>query len=135
MKRTFIETFEKELLKESPWSSDDELDLEDSSSYVIVVESNGKTKKNYGISKEDALEEILDFINELTPEEKKNVGLSWYEDDEEWGYEGGDMIVSVYGPSEMEDWPEEDRAEMTIAEWEFAERLIRKALGLPRKSY
>lgn len=113
--------------------------IENSSSYLIQVESNGKVVKeqeNKGISQEDALEEILDFISELTSEEKQNVGLAWNLDWEKIGDSGGDVVVSVYGPSERDEWPEEDRAdtnEWTLAEWEFAEKQIRRALGLPRK--
>lgn len=115
--------------------------LDDSSSYLIQVEDNGKVVKeqeNKGISNEDALKEILDFINNLTPEEKQNVGLAWNLDWKEIGDGGGDVVVSVYGPSERDEWPEEDRVdtnEWTLAEWEYAERQIRRALGLPRKSY
>lgn len=136
MKRSFIESFERELFKESVWPEPDELDLENSSSYLIEVEGTDKSQENKGIVDNEALEEILDFICELTPEEKKNVALYWNLDWKESGDGDGDVIVSVYGPSERAEWTEEDQADhenWTLSNWAYAERQIRRALGLPRK--
>ena len=136
MKRSFIESFERELLKDSVWPEPDELDLENSSSYLIEVEGTDKSQENKGIVDNEALEEILDFICELTPEEKKNVALYWNLDWKESGDGDGDVIVSVYGPSERAEWTEEDQADhenWTLSNWAYAERQIRRALGLPRK--
>lgn len=110
--------------------------INDSSSYLIKVEGTEKSQENKGIVDEDALEEILDFISELSPEEKKNVALFWNLDEEKSGDGDGDVIVSVYGPSERAEWTEEDQADhenWTLTNWAYAERQIRRALGLPRK--
>lgn len=82
---------------------------------------------NLGISKDrvadnKALDEILDFIDTLTPEQKRNFGLSWrwIEDD---GSEE-DLVVSVYSPSEAG-----DPSVRSMTNWPDAEDKILDALG------
>lgn len=109
--------------------------IEDSSSYLIKVEGTEKVQENKGIYDEDALEEILDFISELTAEEKQNVALFWNWDEVESGDGNGDVIVSVYGPSERAEFETEQQANdknWTLTNWTHAERQIRRALGFKK---
>lgn len=103
-------------------------DDEDSiSSYYISVEGTDKEQENYQIKDSQALREIITFINSLDQSEKDRVRMDW-----DWVDDDGelsDIIVSIYGPSEGEAYDER-----TISNWEHAERLIRKALGLPTKT-
>ena len=93
------------------------------SSYHVWVKGSNKEIKNQNVPDEQALKEILAFINELTRDEKFNVGCgwSWLDDD---GDED-DVVVSIYDPEEGEAY--EDR---TMGNWPYAEKEIRKALGL-----
>lgn len=109
--------------------------IEDSSSYLIKVEGTEKVQENKGIYDEDALEEILDFISELSAEEKQNVALFWNWDEVESGDGDGDVIVSVYGPSERAEFETEQQANdrnWTLTNWAHAERQIRRALGFKK---
>lgn len=93
------------------------------SSYHVWVEGSNKEIKKQNVLDDQALKEILAFINGLTRDEKFRVacGWNWLEDD---GDES-DVVVSIYGPSEGEAY--EDR---TMGNWPYAETEIRKALGL-----
>ena len=94
------------------------------SSYQLFVEGTDKKLENFNVPDQKALKEILAFINGLSQEEKDNVSLGWDELDEDGDY--GDLLVSVYGPSEGE----EIYAERIISNWPYAEDQIRAALGI-----
>ena len=73
----------------------------DRSNFIIWVDENGsKTKvvKKDSILIPNALKEILAYIKELSKEERKKVGLDWKEVFDNG--EEGDVIVSIYDPSE-----------------------------------
>ena len=121
----------------------DNLDDPSDTGYHIVVNGTSKKAENHSLPVRKALDEILAFINKLTEAEKKEVKLSWRcassgfdpdLDDFMDGYEG-ELIVSVYGDTELaavEFASEEERLkEKTGANYFFAEKLIRQALGLP----
>lgn len=101
---------------------DEDEDKVYSSSFEITVEGTNKTLERKGIEDEKALEEILSFINNLSPEEKNNVALFWMWD-ETPGDGQGDVVVSVYGPSEIE-----EGEERTLSNWREAEEAIINAL-------
>jgi hypothetical protein len=114
--------------------------------YSIRVDGSSKLAENHSINVEQALEEILAFINSLSKEEKPNVGLDWrcastgYDsENEEWfdGYQG-ELIVSIYSDAEQEDglWDSEEERlrEKTAANYDEAEDKIRAALGLPKSA-
>lgn len=115
--------------------------------YSISVDGSSKRAENHSINVEQALEEILAFINSLSDEEKSRVRSSWrcastgYDPDEEHfmdGYEG-ELIVNIYSDAEQEgglwDSEEERIQEKTGANYEEAEDKIRAALGLPKNVY
>jgi hypothetical protein len=123
------------------------LDNPDDTGYMISVDGSSKRAENHSINVEQALEEILAFINSLSEEEKPNVGLAWrcastgYDPDKEYfmdGYEG-ELIVSIFSDAEQEDglWDSEEERiqEKTGSSYEEAEDKIRAALGLPKKVY
>lgn len=93
------------------------------SSYHISVEGTDKEQDNYEIKDSQALKEIITFINSLDQSEKDRVRMGWNWVDDDGDLE--DVVVSIYGPSEGEAYDER-----TISNWEYAENLIRKALGL-----
>jgi hypothetical protein len=112
--------------------------------YVISVDGTNKRAENHSINVEQALEEILAFINSLSDEEKPKVSSSWrcasegYNPENEYfmdGYEG-ELIVSIYSDEEQKhgfwDSEEERIQEKTGANYEEAEAKIRAALGLPK---
>lgn len=107
-----------------------------SSSYYIVVEGTNKEQRKDGIADEDALEEILEFIGDLNFKERENVTLYWNWD-EEAGDGEGDVVVSVYGPSERANFVTDEAKvndkEWTLSNWDYAEKQIRRLLGLSRK--
>lgn len=96
------------------------------SSYYISVEGTDKEQENYQIKDSQALKEIITFINLLDQSEKDRVRMSWDWVDDDGDF--GDLVVSIYGPSDGEAYEER-----TISNWERAENLIRKALGLDPK--
>jgi hypothetical protein len=106
------------------------LDDPENTGYVLGIEGSNKKAENYDLHVEDALTEILAFINGLTQEEKDKVWLSWRcsSGEDPKGYEHfmdayeGELIVSVYSPAESS----EDRA---LSNYELAELKIRQALG------
>ena len=115
--------------------------------YSISVDGSNKHAENHSINVEQALEEILAFINNLSDEEKSKVSSSWrcasdgYDPDREYfmdGYEG-ELIVSIYSDAEQEDglWDSEEERiqEKTGANYHEAEDKIRAALGLPKRVY
>ncbi len=115
--------------------------------YVIGVDYSDKEARNHSVNVEEALEEILAFINSLSAEEKPKVSLSWRcagygynPDDEEFmdGYEG-ELIVSIYSDEEQKhgyfESEEERIQEKTCANYDYAEDKIRAALGLPKRVY
>ena len=94
-----------------------------SSYHVWVSGSSNKEIKNQNVPDEQALKEILAFINGLTRDEKFKVGCGWNWLDDDG--EESDVVVSIYDPEEGEAY--EDR---TMGNWPYAEKEIRKALGL-----
>jgi hypothetical protein len=113
--------------------------------YSITVDGSNKRAENHSINVEQALEEILAFINSLSDEEKPRVRSSWrcastgYDPDNEHfmdGYEG-ELIVNIYSDEEQEDglWDSEEERiqEKTAANYYEAEDKIRAALGLPKR--
>jgi hypothetical protein len=112
--------------------------------YIISVDNSDKraTRKNLHVEK--ALEEILAFINKLTPEEKDNTWLSWrcaddfnpaYDNENDFmnNYEG-ELVVSIYSKDELNDMSVDDLLQdKTIANYDEAEDKIRAALGIPEK--
>jgi hypothetical protein len=123
------------------------LDEPTDTGYVIEVDGSSKKAENHSINVDEALEEILTFINGLSEEEKPKVGLSWrcasygYNPDNEdfmHGYEG-ELIVSIYSDEEQKygyfENEEEKIQEKTCANYYYAEDKIRAALGLPKRVY
>ena len=123
------------------------LDNPDNTGYIIGVENTTKKATGKGLQVEKALEEIIAFINTLTPEEKDQTCLSWrcastefnprYDTEDNFmdNYEG-ELIVSVYSRDEMSDMAIDDYSqEKTASSYEEAEDKIRAALGLPKKVY
>jgi hypothetical protein len=115
--------------------------------YVIGVDGSDKEARNHSVNVEEALEEILAFINSLSDEEKPKVWMSWRcagygynPDDEDFmnGYEG-ELIVSIYSDEEQKhgyfESEEEKIQEKTCANYYYAEDKIRAALGLPKRVY
>jgi hypothetical protein len=112
--------------------------------YSISVDGSNKRAENHSINVEQALEEILAFINSLSDKEKPMVRSNWrcastgYDPDKEHfmdGYEG-ELIVNIYSDAEQEsglwDSEEERIQEKTAANYDEAEDKIRAALGLPK---
>jgi hypothetical protein len=102
---------------------------DDATSYGIYVEGTNKRKENKNVPERRALNEILQFIMDLSSQEKENVGCWWV-----WlnpdGTEG-DIVVSIYGPSEDPDFAEcGARGDRTLGNWPYAEQQIQKALGI-----
>lgn len=123
------------------------LDNPTDTGYAIGVDDSDKEARNHGVNVEEALEEILAFINSLSAEEKPKVSLSWRcasygynPDDEDFmnGYEG-ELIVSIYSDEEQKhgyyESEEERIQEKTCANYDYAEDKIRDALGLPKRVY
>ena len=116
---------------EKMWESIDNFDSFDfdvykagTTTYNIFID--GSDKKAEGTYPgPEALRKILKFINDLTQEEKDNLGLGWYWDSEEPGDCSGDTIVYIVAPSEADEW--EGRSGSNLPE---AEMEIRKALGI-----
>lgn len=115
--------------------------------YIISVDGSSKRAENHSINVEQALEEILAFINSLSDEEKPRVRSDWrcasdgYDPEREDfmdGYEG-ELIVNIYSDAEQEDglWDSEEERiqEKTAANYDEADDKIRAALGLPKKVY
>ena len=99
------------------------------SSYGVYVEGSNKKIEKHGVSDNRALTEIVNFINSLTKDEKDRVGCWWYWEDDNG--EEGDIIVSIYGPSEDPDFTEcGARGDRTLGNWPYAEQQIQKALGI-----
>ena len=98
----------------------------DYSSYRAIIE--GSNKRLIGKGEKDglALRKIVNFIKSLSQAEKDNFSLSWHWD-EDFGDGDGDVVVSVYGPSEMY-----EGAARTMSNWRYAENVILVALGLKR---
>lgn len=88
----------------------------------------GSSKRLIGKGEKDglALRKITEFIRKLNQEEKDNFSLSWHWD-EDFADGNGDVVVSVYGPSEMDEGDSR-----TISNWRYAENTILVALGLKR---
>jgi hypothetical protein len=105
------------------------LSIVGTSYYICVDTSGGKTKENDRAPRNQALAEILAFINSLTQEEKDNVGLSWNmntaNDDE------GDLIVSVYSARERDYEPLTELEDRMIGNDEDALEQIARALNVP----
>ncbi len=68
------------------------------SSYTVGVEGTDKTITHDGIPHKQALSEIEDFINKLTPEEKENIDLLWICDEYKPGDRELDVIIHIDGP-------------------------------------
>ena len=105
---------------------------EDLSSYGIYVDGSNKKLEKDSIEDTQALQEIIEFINSLSREEKENVSVSWF-----WVEDNGDqgdLVVSVYSRSELEHDPEYIECgvygDRTISNWDYAEKEIQKALGI-----
>lgn len=115
--------------------------------YSISVDGSNKRAENHSINVEQALEEILAFINSLSEDEKPRVGSAWhcastgYDPAKEHFMDGyqGELIVNIYSDAEQERgfWnSEEERIqEKTAANYDEAEDKIRAALGLPKNVY
>lgn len=93
-----------------------------------------KLTTNFGVHVEDALNDILNFINKLNPEEKSKFTLRWhcinpdetpYSSTDLWSAYTGTAVVSV----------QKDMPGQTESNYDEAEQKIRKALGLPEKVY
>lgn len=121
------------------------LDVPEDTGYSISVDGTGTKKENHGLHVEQALEEIIEFINKVPADERSKIGLSWRCASEGFnpkyeymmdGYEG-ELIVSIYSDEEQKHSHYEDEderiREKTIANYDEAEVKIRKALGLPAK--
>ena len=124
-----------------------DLDNPTDTGYVIGIDNSSKEARNHSVNVEEALKEILAFINGLSDEEKPKVWLSWRcasygynPDDEDFmaGYEG-ELVVSIYSDEEQErgyfESEEEKIQEKTCSNYHYAEDKIRDALGLPKRAY
>lgn len=92
------------------------------STYQLYVDSEPVLTRN-NITDNQALKEIVAFINTLSSEEKALVALSWY-----WLDEAGDesdIVVSIYGPNEGDAY-----TERVIGNWPEAEKQIKAALNI-----
>lgn len=118
-------------------ASDDysNLDNPENTGYRLGIDGSDKRAENYGLHVEEALNEILAFINKLSQDEKARVWLCWCCNDDENvekysdfmdAYEG-ELVVSVYSP-------EENMDERTLGNYEKAEMKIKAALGLSQSA-
>jgi hypothetical protein len=132
-----------ELIEKEAGHDYDNLDCHRNTAFSIGTKS--KIVSKYNLHVEDALAEILKFINGLTQEEKDEVSMSWrcnsdnpYAHNDVMDAYEGELIVSIFAPEELEDMdltPEEKLQERTGANYYEAEDKIRAALGLPKKVY
>lgn len=117
----------------------DNLDCPRNTAFSIRTKS--KIVSKYNLHVEDALEEILKFINGLAQEQKDAISMTWScgSDDPHAHYDvmdayEGDLVVNILAPEELEGLSSEEKLqERTIANYYEAEDKIRAALGLPEK--
>jgi hypothetical protein len=130
-KVTNLKLHEEFKLYENMWESLDNFDSFDFDGYdagttTYDIAIDGSDKKAEGTYPgPEALRNILKFINNLTQEEKDNLGLGWWWDSDEPGDCNGDTIVYIVAPSEAAEWKGRSGSNLPEAEAE-----IRKALGI-----
>lgn len=128
-----------ELIAKEAGHDYDSLDCHRNTAFSIHTKS--KIVSKYNLHVEDALEEILKFINGLTQEQKDAISMTWScgSDDPHAHYDvmnayEGNLVVNIFAPEELEGLtPEEKLQERTLANYDEAEGKIRAALGLPKK--
>ena len=93
-------------------------------SYSISIDNSDRSLQGVRETDDDALDEILNFINQLTQEEKDNLALYWRDEEED------EVVVSVYAPSESSGLIQ-GADNRIISNWDYAAEQIKKALNMP----